>query len=201
MRRKPYSVVLFDEIEKAHPQVFNIFLQLLDEGRLTDSKGVTVDFRNTILIMTSNLGSEVIKEFSDKDPATGSGQAKSELKKRDAEVWELLHRNFKPEFLNRLDSVIIYNNLSPKEIVEIAKIQLEEVKRRMQENNIDLKVTDDLAFYFAEIGYDPLFGARPLRRAIEEKLVDEIAIRIIDGQIKPGDTITPKIEKEKIVLD
>jgi len=198
VRRKPYSVILFDEIEKAHPQVFNLFLQLFDEGRLTDSKGVTVDFRNTILIMTSNIGSDIIREYThkEKNSSTNSG-----LRKRDAEVWELLHRNFKPEFLNRLDSVVIFNNLSPKEIVEIAKIQLEDVKKRMQENNIDFKYTDDLAFYFAEIGFDPLFGARPLRRAIEEKLVDVIAMRIIDGQIKPGDTIAPRVEKDRIVLE
>ena len=190
VRRKPYSVILFDEIEKAHPQVFNLFLQILDEGRLTDSKGVTVDFKNTILIMTSNLGSDVIREYAEKD-----------VKKRDQEVWDLLHRSFKPEFLNRLDSVVIFNSLTPKEIIEVAKLQLDEVKTRLSESNINLVITDDLAFYFAEVGYDPVFGARPLRRAIEEKLVDEIAMRIIDGKIKPGDTVTPKVEKGKIHLE
>ena len=185
VRRRPYSVVLFDEIEKAHPQVFNVFLQLLDEGRLTDSKGVTVDFRNTIIIMTSNLGSEIIQE-SPKD-------AKKE-------VMLLLHKHFKPEFLNRLDGTIVYNPLSPKDLVKIAEQNLEEVQTRMRENNIELKITDDLALYFAEVGYDPIFGARPLKRAIEDKLVDEIAMRIIEGTIKPGDTIAPTVKDGKILL-
>jgi ATP-dependent Clp protease ATP-binding subunit ClpB len=188
VRRKPYSVILLDEIEKAHPQVFNLFLQIFDEGRLTDSKGVTVDFRNAIIIMTSNLGSEVIRE------ADGN---KKDIQKK---VWEMLHLHFKPEFLNRLDSVVTFNPLTAKEIVEIAKQQLEQVKLRMSENNINLKISEDLALYFAEIGYDPLFGARPLRRAIEEKLVDEVAMRIIEGTIKPGDTVAPQVKDEKIKL-
>lgn len=187
VRRKPYSVILLDEVEKAHPQVFNLFLQIFDEGRLTDSKGITVDFTNAIIIMTSNLGGDIIQEEKDS-------------KKANKKIWELLHRNFKPEFLNRLDSVIIFNPLSAKDIIEIAKQQLNEVKTRMQENDIDLKISDDLALYFAEIGYDPLFGARPLRRAIEEQLVDEIATRIIEGTIKPGDTITPKIKDQKVMI-
>ncbi len=189
VRRKPYSVVLLDEIEKAHPQVFNIFLQVLDEGRLTDSKGMTVDFSNTIIIMTSNLGGEIIKEFRGK-----------EHEKMESAVWEILHKQFRPEFLNRLDSVVIYNVLSPKEILRIAEQQLGKIKERMLENSITLKINDELSLYFAEIGYDPVFGARPLKRAIEEKLVDEIAMRIIEGKIKPGDTISPKVENEQITL-
>ncbi len=189
VRRKPYSVVLLDEIEKAHPQVFNIFLQVLDEGRLTDSKGMTVDFRNTIIIMTSNLGGEIIKEFRGKDH-----------EKMESAVWEILHKQFRPEFLNRLDSVVIYNSLSPKDILRITEQQLEKVKERMLENNITLKINDELALYFAEIGYDPVFGARPLRRAIEEKLVDEIAMRIIEGKIKPRDIISPKVENDQIII-
>ena len=188
VRRKPYSVILFDEIEKAHPQVFNIFLQIFDEGRLTDSKGITVDFRNTIIIMTSNLGSA---------QQTSEDKTKEDRKKK---VWEILHAHFKPEFLNRLDSVVIYNALSPKVLLKIAENQLEEVKIRLRENGIDLKINDDLAMYFAEVGFDPVFGARPLKRAIEEKLVDEIATRIIEGNIKPGDIIEPKVKNGKIVL-
>lgn len=188
VRRRPYSVVLFDEIEKAHPQVFNLFLQIFDEGRLTDSKGVTVDFRNTIIIMTSNLGLEATRDKQ---------KVKNEKNKL---MWEVLHRHFKPEFLNRLDGVIAYNPLSPKDLVEIAKQQLEQVRIRMQENNIDLKITDDLAFHFAEIGYDPIFGARPLRRAIEQELVDEIAMRMIEGTVKPGDTISPQVKDNKLVV-
>jgi len=187
VKRRPYSVILFDEIEKAHPQVFNVFLQILDEGRLTDSKGVTVDFRNTIIIMTSNLAGEAIRDAKDKKTA-------------EKEAWEVLHTHFKPEFLNRLDSVVIYNTLSPKDLVKIAEQQLELVKDRMAENGVSLTITDDLSMYFAEVGYDPIFGARPLRRAIEEKLVDEIAMRIIEGTVKSGDTIEPKVKDGKIVL-
>lgn len=188
VRRRPYSVVLLDEVEKAHPQVFNLFLQIFDEGRLTDSKGTTVDFRNTIIIMTSNLGSDIIQEFTGK---------KEEMKKK---VWELLHTAFKPEFLNRLDDVIIYNPLTAKEIVEIAKLQLKEVEERMAENNIILQVSEDVALYVAEEGFDPVFGARPLKRLIEEKLVDEIAMRIIENKIKPGDIIKPTVKDGKIVI-
>jgi len=187
VRRKPYSVILLDEVEKAHPQVFNLFLQIFDEGRLTDSRGMTVDFRNAIIIMTSNLGSDLISEIKDK----------KELQQK---IWQLLHMHFKPEFLNRLDSVVIYNPLTAKEIVEIAKQQLQEAAVRMAENNINLKISQDLALYFADVGYDPTFGARPLRRAIEERLIDEVAIRIIEGTIKPGDTLEPKVRDGKIIV-
>ncbi len=187
VRRKPYSVILLDEIEKAHPQVFNLFLQIFDEGRLTDSKGITVDFRNAIIIMTSNLGGDIIRETKDK-------------KTIKTKIWELLHKHFKPEFLNRLDAVVEFNSLNARDIIEISKYQLEQVRNRLRENNIDLKITDDLAFYFAEIGYDPVFGARPLRRAIEEKLIDEVATRIIEGSIKPGEVITPQIKENKLTI-
>jgi len=139
--------------------------------------------------MTSNLGGEIIKEFRGKDH-----------EKMESAVWEILHKQFRPEFLNRLDSVVIYNSLSPKDILRITEQQLEKVKERMLENNITLKINDELALYFAEIGYDPVFGARPLRRAIEEKLVDEIAMRIIEGKIKPRDIISPKVENDQIII-
>jgi ATP-dependent Clp protease ATP-binding subunit ClpB len=189
VRRRPYSVVLFDEIEKAHPSVFNVLLQILDDGRLTDSKGTTVDFKNTIIIMTSNLAGDIIRENAGKD-----------TKETEKKVWDVLHSAFKPEFLNRLDSVVIFNSLTPKELVEIAKLQLEDVGERLRENDIDLITSDDVAIYFAEVGFDPVFGARPLRRAIEEQLVDEIALRIIDGQVKPGDKITPAIKEGKLIV-
>lgn len=189
VRRKPYSVILFDEIEKAHPQVFNVFLQILDEGRLTDSKGVTVDFKNTIIIMTSNIGSDLIRDHD--------GENRQELENK---VLDELHKSFRPEFINRLDQVVVYNSLNPKELLEIAKQQLEKVKVRMAENDINLQMSDDLLMHFAEIGFDPIFGARPLRRAIEEKLVDEIALGIIDGKIKPGDTIKPSLQNGKVVV-
>jgi ATP-dependent Clp protease ATP-binding subunit ClpB len=197
VRRKPYSVVLFDEVEKAHPQVFNTFLQIFDEGRLTDSKGVTVDFKNTIIIMTSNLAASDAVGLEDTNDTKSNLAQKENIKKK---TWEVLHAHFKPEFLNRLDSVVVYNPLTPKVLVEIAEKELEEVRSRIRENGIELKITEDLAMYFAEVGYDPVFGARPLKRAIEEKLVDEIATRIIEGTIKPGDTITPAVKDGKIVL-
>ncbi|GIW61232.1 MAG: chaperone protein ClpB [Patescibacteria group bacterium] len=190
VRRRPYSVVLFDEIEKAHSQVFNVFLQIFDEGRLTDSKGVTVDFKNTIIIMTSNLAGDIIRD------AAGKNNAETREK-----VWQVLHQYFKPEFLNRLDSVVIFNPLSAKDVLQIARLQLERVKVRLSENGINLVITDDLISYFAEEGFDPVFGARPLRRIIEERLVDEIALRIIEGSIKPGDTVTPVVKNGNVVID
>jgi len=188
VRRRPYSVILLDEIEKAHPQVFNIFLQVFDEGRLTDSKGVTVDFRNTILIMTSNLGSSVILEEKDK----------SQVKEK---MWQILHSHFRPEFLNRLDSVVLFNALGAKEVMEITKLQLEIVGRRMRENNIELSYSDDVISLIAEEGFDPIFGARPLKRVIEEKIVDEIALRIIDGTVKPGEKINLLVKDSSIVIE
>jgi ATP-dependent Clp protease ATP-binding subunit ClpB len=189
VRRRPYSVVLLDEIEKAHPQVFNLFLQIFDEGRLTDSKGVTVDFRNTIVIATSNLGTEIIRRKKDKN----NDEAEQEL-------MQLLHQSFKPEFLNRLDGIVIFDNLKEKELKQISKLQLLDVKARLAENNINLEVTRELVNYFAREGYDPVFGARPLKRLIEEKLVDEAAMGILEEKIKPGDTITPKVSAGKIIL-
>ncbi len=187
VRKKPYSVILFDEIEKAHPQVFNLFLQIFDEGHLTDSKGITVDFRNTIIIMTSNLAGDLIRE----------SESQSD---KESKVWEVLHSHFRPEFLNRLDNVVIFNSLTLKEIVKIAENQLNKVKARMAENSINLEITDDLSLYFAEVGFDPVFGARPLRRAIEEQLVDEIAFKIIEGTVKPGEIVKPKIENGRITF-
>lgn len=187
VRRKPYSVILLDEIEKAHPQVFNLLLQILDEGRLTDSKGVTVDFKNTIIIMTSNLGSELILEEKNKES----------IHKK---IWEVLSHAFRPEFLNRLDNVIIFNNLTKGDVLEIAMIQLENAAARFAESSITLDISSSLIEYFAQKGYDPIFGARPLKRLIEEELIDEVALQIIEGKIKAGDTIKPKVEDNKVTL-
>ncbi len=190
VRRRPYSVVLFDEIEKAHPSIFNIFLQIFDEGRLTDSRGVTVDFRNTIIIATSNLGSEIIRKKT--------GKNNDAIEK---DLMGLLHETFKPEFINRLDGIVVYDSLSESDLKQIARLQLEDVKNRVSENNIDLNIKDEIIEYFAKEGYDPIFGARPIKRLIEEKLVDEIAMGIIEEKIKPGDTIAPRIKDGKIVLN
>ncbi len=187
VRRKPYSVILFDEIEKAHPQVFNIFLQILDDGRLTDGKGRTVNFQNTIIIMTSNLGSEYFKENEKFD----------EVEKK---VLEKVNKFFRPEFINRLDSIIVFHSLNKEMIEKILELQLENVKKRLEKQQLKLEITDALKTYLKAAGFDPVFGARPLRRLIEETIVDEIALQIIEGKIKPGDTIIADYKENKTVI-
>jgi ATP-dependent Clp protease ATP-binding subunit ClpB len=177
VRRRPYSVILFDEIEKAHPDVFNVFLQILDDGRLTDSQGRVVDFKNVIIIMTSNLGSDLILEAKKND------DVKSALS-------ELLKQRFKPEFLNRIDETVIFNRLGKGEIGKIVEIQLERLSRRMAERKIILKVTAAAKELLAERGYDPLFGARPLKRTIQGELENPLAKAIIAGKIREGDAVT-----------
>jgi ATP-dependent Clp protease ATP-binding subunit ClpB len=177
VRRRPYSVILFDEIEKAHPEVFNVFLQILDDGRLTDGQGRVVDFKNVIIIMTSNLGSDLILE------------AKGPESIRDA-LMELLKGSFRPEFLNRIDETVIFNRLGEKEIAKIVDIQLVRLQSRLAERKIDLKLTKAAKDILAERGYDPLFGARPLKRTIQADLENPLAKAIIAGKIKEGDQIT-----------
>ncbi len=188
VRRKPYSVVLIDEIEKAHPQVFNLFLQIFDEGRLTDSAGKTIDFRNAIIIMTSNLGSEEILE----------GTSKTEMH---VKINQILRKFFKPEFLNRIDATVIYNKLSSQVIEKITSLQLKNVAERLSESGISLETTPELEKYFAKIGYDEVFGARPLKRKIEDELVDKIAMKILEGEIKPGDIVRTKITNDSIEIE
>ncbi len=188
VRRKPYSVVLIDEIEKAHPQVFNLFLQIFDEGRLTDSAGKTIDFKNAILIMTSNLGSDIILAGKDSE-------------KTKKEVIKLLHQFFRPEFLNRIDATVIYNSLTQSDILTITRLQLMEVAKRLAESGVTLTENDSLVEHFAKIGYDPSFGARPLKRAIEDELVDKIAMEILEGTVKSGDTIEPKVKAGSIEIN
>lgn len=179
VRRRPYSVVLFDEIEKAHPDVFNILLQLLDDGRLTDGQGRTVDFRNAVVIMTSNLGTQLIQ---------GANAAEDPLLKE--RVWDVLRGHFRPEFLNRLDEVIIFNPLGREQIKYIVDIQLEGLRHRLAERGLHLELTDGAREILAEEGYDPSFGARPLRRAIQRLVQDPLARRILTGEFLDGDTIT-----------
>ncbi len=175
VRRRPYSVVLFDEIEKAHREVFNVLLQLLDDGRLTDGKGRTVDFRNTIVIMTSNLGSELWLEGRRDVP-------------RD-EINRILQRHFRPEFLNRVDDIIVFHPLSREDLVQIVDIQLRRLNQLLESRGFKLEVTDAAKEYLAEVGYDPDFGARPLKRAIQRELQDPLAMKILAGEFKEGDTI------------
>jgi ATP-dependent Clp protease ATP-binding subunit ClpB len=199
VRRRPYSVVLFDEVEKAHPEVFNLLLQLLDDGRLTDSHGKTVDFRNAVIIMTSNIGSVHIQEMiseSEKRPAaywvSGSGDSFKE------KVMEDLKGFFRPEFLNRVDEIIIFNPLTKELLGRIVEIQVERMKKFIKEKNIDLRLTESAKEYFAEIGFDPIYGARPLKRVLQKMILNELARKILEGAFQEDDTIEVDISGEKI---
>ncbi len=189
VRRKPYSVILLDEIEKAHKQIFNILLQILDEGRLTDGKGRTVNFKNTIIIMTSNLASGIIREYQDKDETL--------LKQK---VMEVVEETFPPEFINRLDQIIIFENLTPEMLAKIVELQLDLVKKRLKKQKVNLKVADSAKRLLAKLGYNPNFGARPLKRVIQSKILDELALQIIEGKIKEGDTVTVSAAKNNIIF-
>lgn len=190
VRRRPYTVVLFDEIEKAHPDVFNLLLQILEDGRLTDSKGRTVDFKNTLLIMTSNIGSKVIEkgagglgfEFGTEDAA------ESQYNRIRSLVNEELKQYFRPEFLNRVDEIIVFRQLTKDEVKQIADILLKEVFSRLTEKGITLEVTDRFKERLIEEGYNPSYGARPLRRAIMRLLEDTLAEEMLSGRIREGDT-------------
>ncbi|MEA2464647.1 MAG: ATP-dependent Clp protease ATP-binding subunit ClpB [Acidobacteriota bacterium] len=180
IRRRPYAVILFDEIEKAHPEVFNVFLQILDDGRLTDSKGRVVDFKNTVIIMTSNIGSEYIHNFS-----KGTLSEDSMRKAVDAE----LHQRFRPEFLNRIDDVIVFHSLDLGQIKQIIGIQLKKLAKLIEERGLSLDISDAAKERIAQEGYDPAFGARPLKRALQRMIIDPLAIRLLDATFKPGDTV------------
>ncbi len=181
VRRRPYSVVLFDEIEKAHSDVFNILLQVLDDGRLTDGQGRTIDFKNTLIIMTSNIGSPIIQEFYAKS-------VKNE-EQVEALVRAELKQHFRPEFLNRIDDIIIFHSLAEKQLAVIVGIQLERVRERLKEQQLTLEVDPAATRLLAKEGYDPLFGARPLKRAIQRQVLDPLAMKLLNGEFKPGDRI------------
>jgi ATP-dependent Clp protease ATP-binding subunit ClpC len=195
VRRKPYTVVLFDEIEKAHPDVFNLLLQLLDDGRLTDAQGRTVDFKNTLIIMTSNLGSKVIEkggsglgfEFSDNQAESGYNRIRDRVN-------EDLKQYFRPEFLNRLDEIIVFRQLTKDEVKQIAGLMLREISMRLSEQGITLEVTERFKDRIVEEGYDPTYGARPLRRAIMRLLEDSLAEAMLSGQVKDGDTAVVDVD-------
>jgi ATP-dependent Clp protease ATP-binding subunit ClpB len=193
VRRKPYSVILFDEIEKAHPDVFNVLLQVLDDGRLTDGQGRTVDFKNTIVIMTSNLGSPIIQEyFMDGHTDKSSRQAMED------KVMAELKRHFRPEFLNRVDDVIIFQSLDESELARIVDIQLGRLEQRLAQQNLTLDVNADAKKLLAKEGYDPQFGARPLKRAIQEHLLDPLATKLLAGEFKPGEKIKVGVKDEEL---
>ena len=177
VRRKPYSVVLFDEIEKAHPDIFNIMLQMFDDGRLTDGQGKLVNFKNTVLIMTSNLGSDILLSND-----------LSKQEKHD-KVHEILRSKFKPEFINRIDEIITFTPLSLAELAKIVEIQTSSLKRRVEEQGMELEITENAKIYLANEGYEPLYGARPLRRVIRQAIEIPLSMKILGNEFKHGDKI------------
>jgi ATP-dependent Clp protease ATP-binding subunit ClpB len=192
VRRRPYSVVLFDEIEKAHPEVFNVFLQILDDGRLTDSKGRVVDFKNTVIIMTSNVGSQYIHE------ASKGAMAEEEMRRA---VDEELHRQFRPEFLNRIDDVIVFHSLDLAQIKQIIGIQIRKLEKVIEDRGLRLEISEPAKEYLAREGYDPAFGARPLKRALQRFIIDPLAMQLLEGTFKPGDTVFATVgEDGKLAL-
>jgi ATP-dependent Clp protease ATP-binding subunit ClpB len=189
VRRHPYSVLLFDEIEKAHPDVFNILLQILEDGRLTDGKGRTVDFRNTVLVMTSNIGSTAIFELSNKNP---------ELARKEA--MEALRASFRPEFINRVDEIVIFNPLGKEQLESIVSLLLKSVEKLLEQRNITLELTPAAKEVLLRDGYDPAYGARPLRRTIQRMVQDPLALQILEGKVLPGDHILVDRDGKKDAL-
>jgi ATP-dependent Clp protease ATP-binding subunit ClpB len=199
VRRRPYSVILFDEVEKAHQEVFNILLQLLDDGRLTDGHGRTVDFRNTVVIMTSNIGSTHIQEILEeriKRPSHWSENEK-ELKEK---VMEDLKAFFRPEFLNRIDETIIFNPLSEELLKQIVEIQVNRMKKYLHEKRLDIVLTDGAKEFIAKAGYDPVYGARPLKRAIQKEILNPLALKLLDGTFREGDVVEVDFADDKMVF-
>ncbi|MGZ3523964.1 MAG: AAA family ATPase, partial [Thermodesulfobacteriota bacterium] len=186
VRRRPYSIVLMDEIEKAHPEVFNILLQILDDGRLTDGHGRTVDFKNTVVIMTSNIGSQWIMDLGEKDY--------EEMRRR---VMDAVRAHFKPEFLNRVDELVIFHGLGLKEIKAIVDIQVKKLEQRLLEKRIQLNMTEKAKEWLAKEGFDPAYGARPLKRVIQKEIQDKLALMLLEGKFKEGDSIIADVNERK----
>ncbi|KGF71997.1 chaperone protein ClpB [Neosynechococcus sphagnicola sy1] len=191
IRRRPYAVILFDEIEKAHPDVFNILLQILDDGRVTDSQGHTVDFKNTIIIMTSNIGSQYILDLA------GDESHYDEMRNR---VMESMRNSFRPEFLNRIDEIIIFHGLNRMELRQIVRLQVQRLSKRLIDRKLTLKLAEGAVDFLAEVGYDPVYGARPLKRAIQRELETQIAKCILRGEFSEGDTIFVEVENERLAF-
>ncbi|MCG7916038.1 MAG: AAA family ATPase, partial [Candidatus Thiodiazotropha weberae] len=179
VRRRPYSVILLDEVEKAHPDVFNVLLQVLDDGRLTDGQGRTVDFRNTVIVMTSNLGSQIIQEMATEE----------QYDAMKASVMETVQQNFRPEFINRVDEIVVFHPLGAEQIRAIASIQVDYLRQRLADHEMVLSVTDEALDRLGQAGFDPVYGARPLKRAIRQQLENPLAQEILSGRFGPGDTI------------
>lgn len=197
-RRKPYSVILFDEIEKAHTDVFNVLLQVLEDGRLTDSQGRIVDFKNTVIIMTSNIASQFILEQQLK-MSVGAGSGAVLYEELKTKVQDILKETFKPEFLNRVDEIVVFNALRTDELKKVVDIQLERLKQRLLDRKIKLELTDDAKDYLATRGYDPTFGARPLKRLIQKEIENELAKKLLEGKFSEGDTVKADYDGDKII--
>jgi len=185
VRRRPYSVILFDEIEKAHPDVFNVLLQILDDGRLTDGKGRTVDFRNTVLIMTSNVASQTIFELAQRD--------RDQMRQR---ILEALQATFKPEFLNRIDDTVVFDPLGREQISQIIDLQLEHLRRLLAERKISLELTESARDLLLREGFEPAYGARPMKRALQRLIQNPLAQKILQGEVLPGNHVTVKADRK-----
>ncbi|TVQ54244.1 MAG: ATP-dependent chaperone ClpB, partial [Rhodobacteraceae bacterium] len=189
-RRRPYQVILFDEVEKAHSDVFNVLLQVLDDGRLTDGQGRTVDFKNTLIILTSNLGAEFLTALPD---GAGVGQARDD-------VMAMVRAHFRPEFLNRLDEIVLFERLSREHMTGIVDIQLAILAKRLAERKIALDVSDDAKAWLGDKGYDPVYGARPLKRVIQKALQDPLAEAILSGTVADGDTMPVSVGPDGLIV-
>jgi ATP-dependent Clp protease ATP-binding subunit ClpB len=190
VRRRPYSVILLDEVEKAHQDVFNVLLQVLDDGRLTDGQGRTVDFRNTVIIMTSNLGSQIIQEHA----------GEKNYSRMKSAVMEIVQQSFRPEFINRIDDIVVFHPLGEEEIRRIVDIQLVYLRKRLQERDMDLTLDDAARDLIGESGFDPVYGARPLRRAIQQQIENPLAQKILQGEFAPADRILVSVRDGRLVF-
>ena len=197
IRRKPYSVVLLDEIEKAHPDVFNILLQVLDDGRLTDNKGRTVDFKNTIIIMTSNIGSHIIQENLEKVNEQNREEILNQTRKQ---VFDLLKKSIKPEFLNRIDEIIMFQSLTREEVRRIVELQLKNIQKMLEKSSIKLTITKKAVDFIATIGFDPQFGARPIKRVIQKNLLNELSKMILEEKVDKNSVIVVDEKNGKLVF-
>jgi len=204
VRRKPYSVVLFDEIEKAHEDVWNVLLQLLDDGRITDSQGRTVDFKNTVIVMTSNIGARNLTTATARLGFSGGEHSEPDAESASLRAREMvlaeLRQTFRPEFLNRIDDIIVFRALTQEDIQEVARRMLQTVSARMETMGISLDASDEAIAELAREGFDPKYGARPLRRAIQSRVEDAVAEQLLDGTLQPGDTAKLTMENDKLLL-
>jgi ATP-dependent Clp protease ATP-binding subunit ClpC len=192
VRRRPYSVLLFDEIEKAHPDVFNILLQILDDGRLTDAQGRTVDFKNTVVIMTSNLGADRIQQ---------QARTNEPFEQLKDDLMQILRQSFRPEFINRIDEIIVFRALTEEQLVDITQLLLDRLERRLRAQHIELEFTQEAVRLLAKEGYDPEFGARPLARTIQRLVENELSRMVLSGEVEPGDKVQVEADGDELRFD